>query len=246
MMAWQWNQGDHWQLTAAPLIALDNVSRIFDDGSVVALAGIDIAIARGEFVSIVGPSGSGKSSLVHIMAGFDRPTGGRVLWQGREVRDRQAVDDAQAQQDRHRLPGIPAAADADGDRECRDRDERHRACRGRSAGSARPMLLDQVGLGGRFGHLPFALSGGERQRVAIARSLANRPELLLSDEPTGNLDSANAAAVVELLLALRAEAGMTLVLVTHDEALAARADRLIHVRDGRVADDTRVAGEAAP
>ena len=125
-------------MTTAPLITLDNVSRIFDDGSVVALAGIDMRIARGEFVSIVGPSGSGKSSLVHIMAGFDRPTGGRVLWQGREVQRPAGMDDAPAQQDRHRLPGIPAAADAERDRECRDRDERHRACRRRSAGSARP------------------------------------------------------------------------------------------------------------
>ena len=114
-----------------------------------------------------------------------------------------------------------------------------------AAGSARPQLLEQVGLGGRFRHLPFALSGGERQRVAIARSLANRPELLLSDEPTGNLDSANAAAVLELLLALRAEAGTTLVLVTHDEALAARADRRVHIKDGRIADGCRRGGAAS-
>ena len=140
------------------------------------------------------------------MAGFDRPTGGRVLWQGREVSDRQSWTQLRRSkigivfQEFLLLPtlsaienveiamsgtGLPAAA------------RRKRAAE----------LLEQVGLGGRFTHLPFALSGGERQRVAIARSLANRPELLLSDEPTGNLDSANAAAVVELLLALRAEAG---------------------------------------
>ena len=230
-------------MTTAPLITLDNVSRIFDDGSVVALAGIDMQIARGEFVSIVGPSGSGKSSLVHIMAGFDNPTGGRVLWQGREVRDRQEWTTLRRSkigivfQEFLLLPTLSAIENVEiamSGTGLAGPERRRRAA----------MLLDQVGLGGRFGHLPFALSGGERQRVAIARSLANRPELLLSDEPTGNLDSANAAAVVELLLALRAEAGMTLVLVTHDEALAARADRLIHVRDGRVADDTSVAGEA--
>ena len=197
-------------------------------------------------MSIVGPSGSGKSSLVHIMAGFDRPTGGRVLWQGREVQ-RPAGSGRRFRrskigivfQEFLLLPTLSAIENV----------EIAMSGTGLAAPERRKRaaeLLDQVGLGGRFGHLPFALSGGERQRVAIARSLANRPELLLSDEPTGNLDSANAAAVVELLLALRAEAGMTLVLVTHDEALAARADRRIHIRDGRVADDTSVAGEAAP
>jgi putative ABC transport system ATP-binding protein len=228
-------------VTTAPLIALDNVSRIFDDGSVVALDGIDMSIARGEFVSIVGRSGSGKSSLVHIMAGFDRPTGGRVLWQGREVSDRRAWTQLRRSQigivfqEFLLLPTLSAIENVE------------IAMSG--TGLSAPMrkkraaeLLEQVGLGARFRHLPFQLSGGERQRVAIARSLANRPELLLSDEPTGNLDSANAAAVIELLLALRAEAGMTLVLVTHDEALAARADRRVHIKDGRIAD----AGEGMP
>ena len=168
------------------------------------MRGIDLAIERGAFVSIVGPSGSGKSSLVHIMAGFDRPTGGRVLWQGVEVADRRAWTALRRTkigivfQEFLLLPTLSRAG------ERRDRDERHRACRRPSARNRAADLLEQVGLGGRFGHLPFALSGGERQRVAIARSLANRPELLLADEPTGNLDSTNAAAVLELLLALRA------------------------------------------
>jgi putative ABC transport system ATP-binding protein len=221
-------------LTAAPLISLDNVSRIFDDGAVVALDGIDMSIARGEFVSIVGRSGSGKSSLVHIMAGFDRPTGGRVLWQGDEVSDRQAWTQLRRTrigivfQEFLLLPTLSAVENV----------EIAMSGTGLSASARRKRaaeLLEQVDLGARSRHLPFQLSGGERQRVAIARSLANRPELLLSDEPTGNLDSANAAAVIELLLALRAEAGMTLVLVTHDEALAARADRQVHIRDGKVA-----------
>ena len=228
-----------------PLIALDNVSRIFDDGSVVALSGIDMAVARSEFVSIVGPSGSGKSSLVNMMAGFDRPTGGRVLWQGREVSDRRAWTELRRSkigivfQEFLLLPTLSAIENV----------EIAMSGTGLAAAARRKRaaeLLEQVGLAGRFRHLPFALSGGERQRVAIARSLANRPELLLSDEPTGNLDSANAAAVIELLLALRGEAGMTLVLVTHDEALAARADRQIHIRDGKVANGAAAAGGAAP
>jgi predicted ABC-type transport system involved in lysophospholipase L1 biosynthesis ATPase subunit len=228
-------------VTTAPLITLDNVSRIFDDGSVVALDGIDMSIARGEFVSIVGRSGSGKSSLVHIMAGFDRPTGGRVLWQEREVSDRRAWTQLRRSQigivfqEFLLLPTLSAIENV----------EIAMSGTGLSAPARKKRaaeLLEQVGLGARFRHLPFQLSGGERQRVAIARSLANRPELLLSDEPTGNLDSANAAAAIELLLALRAEAGMTLVLVTHDEALAARAERRVHIKDGRIAD----AGEATP
>jgi predicted ABC-type transport system involved in lysophospholipase L1 biosynthesis ATPase subunit len=99
-------------------------------------------------------------------------------------------------------------------------------------------LLQLVGLGDRFNHAPFALSGGERQRVAIARALANRPELLICDEPTGNLDSANAAAVMKLLLSLRENSGVSLILVTHDSGIAATADRTIRIRDGRVAEDT--------
>jgi putative ABC transport system ATP-binding protein len=232
-------------VAAAPLIALDNVSRVFDDGAVVALAGIDIAIAPGEFVSIVGPSGSGKSSLVHLMAGFDRPTGGRVLWQGQEVRDRRQWTTLRRNQigivfqEFLLLPTLTAIENV----------EIAMSGTGLAAAERRKRaaaLLDQVGLGGRQNHLPFAMSGGERQRVAIARSLANRPQLLLSDEPTGNLDSANAAAVVELLLALRTDAGMTLVLVTHDEALAARADRQIHVRDGKIANGVAASGGTAP
>jgi putative ABC transport system ATP-binding protein len=222
------------------LIALDGVSRIFDDGSVVALRGISMAVARGEFVSIVGPSGSGKTSLIHIMAGFDRPSAGRVLWQGETVSDRRAWTTLRRNkigivfQEFLLLPTLTAIENVEiamSGTALAAPERRKRAA----------ALLDQVGLGDRARHLPFALSGGERQRVAIARSLANRPELLLSDEPTGNLDSESAASVMRLLLALRADAGMTLVLVTHDMAVASLADRQVHIKDGRI-DETATTG----
>jgi ABC-type lipoprotein export system ATPase subunit len=220
-----------------PLISLENISRDFDDGHVVALREISVAIEPGTFTSIVGPSGSGKSSLVHIMAGFDRPTSGEVRWHGKAIRDKKAWTDLRRKeigvvfQEFLLLPTLSAFENVAIAMSGTGLDA--------AAVKARATeLLKQVGLEGRFDHQPHALSGGERQRVAIARSLANRPELLICDEPTGNLDSANAAAVMELLLSLRSEKGVTLVLVTHDEGIAAGADRTIHIRDGRVADDT--------
>jgi predicted ABC-type transport system involved in lysophospholipase L1 biosynthesis ATPase subunit len=227
-----------------PLIALRDVSRTFDDGSVVALRAIDLSIGRGEFVSIVGRSGSGKSSLVHIMAGFDRPTSGAVSWQGREVADKRQWTALRRSsigivfQEFLLLPTLSALENVEIAMSGTGLSTAE--CRGRAAG-----LLERVGLGARMSHLPFALSGGERQRVAIARSLANRPILLLADEPTGNLDSANATAVLDLLLTLRTEAGMTLVLVTHDEAIAAQADRIVRIVDGQVASEP-LQSEAAP
>ena len=215
------------------LIELENVSRTFDDGSVQALRGIDLTITTGEFVAIVGPSGSGKSSLVHIMAGFDRPTGGRVLWKGAEMRAQRAWTDLRRKeigivfQEFLLLPTLSALENV----------EIAMSGTGLSASAQRSRaaeLLDQVGLSARMKHLPHALSGGERQRVAIARSIANRPEFLLCDEPTGNLDSENARAVMDLLLSIRAANRMTLVLVTHDRDLAALGERCIHLLDGRV------------
>lgn len=217
---------------AAPLIALRDVSRTFDDGAVVALRGVDLAVAQGEFVSIVGRSGSGKSSLVHIMAGFDRPTAGQVYWRGTAITDRRAWTALRRSeigvvfQEFLLLPTLSA------------RENVEIAMPGASAGEARRRaadLLARVGLAERAEHLPHALSGGERQRVAIARSLVNRPSLLIADEPTGSLDSENAALVLGLLLELRRERGAALVLVTHEEETAARADRVVRLSDGRLA-----------
>ncbi len=222
------------------LIELENVSRAFDDGSVQALRGVDLAIMPGEFAAIVGPSGSGKSSLVHMMAGFDMPTGGRVLWKGNPVRSQRDWTNLRRKeigivfQEFLLLPTLSALENVEIAMSGTGRDAAAQCSRASE-------LLDQVGLAARQNHLPHALSGGERQRVAIARSIANRPELLLCDEPTGNLDSANARAVLDLLLSIRKASGMTLVLVTHDRELAALGDRRIELKDGRVA-QSAVAG----
>jgi ABC-type lipoprotein export system ATPase subunit len=223
-----------------PLIALEGVSRSYDEGAVVALRDVDVAIEPGEFVVMSGPSGSGKSSLVHIMAGFDLPSTGRVLWEGREVRDQKTWTDLRRTrigvvfQEFLLLPTLSAVENV----------EMAMAGTGLSAsarGKRARDLLDRVGLTHRLHHLPYALSGGERQRVAIARSISNNPSLLLSDEPTGNLDSDNAAAVISLLQTIRAETRMAFVLVTHDPALAALGERRIRIKDGRV-----VGGAAEP
>ena len=216
-----------------PLIELRDVSKTFDDGSVQALRGIDLAIAPGEFAAITGPSGSGKSSLVHIMAGFDRPSSGMVLWKGTEMRDQRSWTALRRSeigvvfQEFLLLPTLSA-------RENVEIAMSGTAMSGAAQRERAKQLLEQVGLGARMDHLPFALSGGERQRVAIARGIANGPQLLLCDEPTGNLDSANAAAVMELLLDIRKATGMAMVLVTHDQQLAGLGERRILVRDGRV------------
>lgn len=214
---------------------MQTVARVFDDGAVTALRGIDLSVSAAEFVAIVGPSGSGKSSLVHIMAGFDRPSSGRVLWRGRELRDQRAWTDLRRReigvvfQEFLLLPtlsalenveiamsgtGLPAA------------EQRRRAA----------DLLDRVGLSARLSHMPHALSGGERQRVAIARSIANRPDLLLCDEPTGNLDSATADEILAVLTELAHQRGLTLIMVTHDAESAARADRVVRLKDGHLVD----------
>jgi putative ABC transport system ATP-binding protein len=212
------------------------------DGLVRAVDGIDIEVVRGETVAIMGPSGCGKSTLLQLLGGLDRPDSGEI-WLGdrrldtlseRElahVRRRDVgfvfqafhlMDEFTAQENVE-FPALLAGATP--------REARLRA----------QELLDRVGLANRTRHLPTALSGGQRQRVAIARALANQPQVLLADEPTGNLDSAGTLDVLRLLDSLRT-AGLTLVLATHDERIAATADRLITMRDGAFIDETRLTG----
>jgi len=221
---------------APPLVTLERVSRAFDDGAIVALRSIDLAIPAGDCVAILGPSGSGKSSIVNLLSGIDRPTSGRILWNGTPVESRRAWSRLRRDgigivfQEFNLIPTLSAAENV----------EMALMGRGVAPGEQRARAqaaLGRVGLAHRTRHLPHELSGGERQRVAIARAIVNAPSVLLADEPTGNLDSANAAAVADLLFELQRDTGMTLVLVTHDESLAARCRRCVRVRDGEIAED---------
>ena len=218
------------------MIALAGVSRSFDDGAIVALKSVDLAIDAGECVAILGPSGSGKSSIVNLLSGIDRPTGGRILWNGTPVASRRAWARLRRReigivfQEFHLLPTLTA-------RENVEIALMGHAIPGASRRARAQTVLERVGLGHRLDNLPHALSGGERQRVAIARAIVNAPRLLLADEPTGNLDSANTAAVADLLFNLQRDTGMTLVLVTHDEHLAARCRRCMRIRNGEIVKD---------
>ena len=207
------------------------------------LDGVTLDVDAGEIVAITGPSGSGKSTLLGLIAGLDTPTAGTVVVAGRDVTRLGEAALARFRRDTigyvfqsyHLIPTLTAAENVAVPLELA----------GVSAPLARAAsLLADVGLGGRAHHYPAQLSGGEQQRVAIARAVALRPLLLLADEPTGNLDSATGAQIIELLLGLGREQGATLLLVTHDVALAARADRVVALRDGRIVADRRVAAVA--
>jgi putative ABC transport system ATP-binding protein len=197
------------------------------------LDGVSLEVKAGEFVAITGPSGSGKSTLLGLIAGLDHPTDGAVEVDGVDIT--RLAEDALAsfRRDRigyvfqayHLIPTLTAAENVAVPLEL--------AGHGDALAEARVLLAD-VGLAARAHHYPAQLSGGEQQRVALARAVALRPTLLLADEPTGNLDSATGGAIIELMLRLRRERGSTLLLVTHDPALAAHADRIVSILDGRL------------
>jgi ABC-type lipoprotein export system ATPase subunit len=219
-----------------PVAALESVSRSYDQGRVVALQEVTLRITRGESLAIVGPSGSGKSTLLHILGGLDRPTQGRVLFEGSEPRSVRQWARLRAErigfvfQAYHLLPTFTALENVQMPMfgVIARSQERHRR-----AGE----LLARVGLAERVHHRPSELSGGERQRVAIARSLANSPSLILADEPTGNLDSQTSAGMMELLTDLHVTADATLVIVTHDSNIAAYTGRQVSILDGRIASE---------
>jgi putative ABC transport system ATP-binding protein len=203
-------------------------------GPVNILRGIDLDVARGEAVGIVGPSGSGKTSLLMVLAGLERASAGSVLLAGQELTG--LGEDALARLRRRQVGIVFQAFHLIATMTALENVAIPLELAGDPAAMARAAEgLGAVGLGHRLRHLPGQLSGGEQQRVALARAFAPRPRLLLADEPTGNLDQATGATVLDLLFALRAEHGTTLLLVTHDPALAARCGRLVRIEDGRVA-----------
>lgn len=222
-------------LTAQPSIRLDNVSLTLAGpaGPVNILTDINLRLMTGESLGLVGPSGSGKSSLLMLMAGLERATSGHVIVDGFDLSGQTEDRLARFRRDHlgivfqafHLLASMTALENV--------------AIPLELAGHAAPLdealtQLRRVGLGERADHYPGQLSGGEQQRVALARAFAMRPQILLADEPTGNLDQKNGHLVMELLFALQRENGASLLLITHDPALAARCDRLLRIEDGRL------------
>jgi len=212
------------------------------EGLVRALDAVDLDVNRGEAVAVMGPSGCGKSTLLHLIGGLDRPSAGQLSVAGQRVDE--LSERALAHLRRDEIGFVFQAFQLMDELTAQENVELPALLAGHSPNQARARataLLDQVGLADRARHLPSMLSGGQRQRVAIARALVNHPEIVLADEPTGNLDSASAFDVLSLLGDLHAK-GLTLVIVTHDERIATTADRLISMRDGAFVDETRLTG----
>jgi putative ABC transport system ATP-binding protein len=206
-------------------------------GPVQVLRGVDLAVDTGEAVGIVGPSGSGKTSLLMLLAGLERPTGGRLVVAGRELGSLDEDALARFRRDEvgivfqafHLIPTMTALENVAVPLEFAGR---------RDAFERAEAALKEVGLGHRLTHYPGQLSGGEQQRVALARAVVAEPRLILADEPTGNLDRKTGSAVMELLFGLRERMGTTLLLITHDPALAERCGRQVRIEDGLIVSDT--------
>ena len=222
------------------IIQIKNLTKIFGDGvEIKALDGVDLNIERGEFLAIIGPSGSGKSTLLNQIGILDTPTSGTILLDGvdvTEMSDKQRSKTRNKQlgfifQYHHLLPDFNALENV----------MMPLLISGIKSSKAREIarrVLDEVGLGDRMDHRPNQLSGGQNQRVAIARALVNKPSIVIGDEPTGNLDSKASENIYELLRKLNREHNQTFILVTHDERMAAKTDRIIRLVDGRVAENS--------
>jgi len=222
------------------IVETHNLVKIYGDGAQVrALNGVNMRVTPGEFISVMGPSGSGKSTLLNMIGALDRPTGGQVLVNGQDLAEVRDLDTFRARtvgfvfQLHNLIPTLTA------------RENVEVPMMGQSVGRAERRrraeeLLALVGLADRMDHLPSQLSGGERQRVAIARALANRPSLVLADEPTGDLDSQSGAEVIQLMRRLNRELGTTFIIVTHDPAVARQTDRVLVMQDGRIVREHRV------
>ncbi len=220
------------------MLVAENLTKEFDSGSnrLTVVRSVSFTVPQGEFVAIVGPSGSGKTTLLGLLAGLDSPTRGRVLLDGADLTVLSEDERARLRGEKvgfvfqtfQLIPTLTALENVQVPLELR----------GEAGAPARAReVLGRVGLQDRVHHFPAQLSGGEQQRVAIARAFANRPKILFADEPTGNLDGATGARIVELLVDLNRESGSTVVLVTHDLMLAERATRLLRLADGVVVED---------
>ena len=229
-------------MTGQPLLVAEGVRKIYRTGAgeVAALRNLDLQVDRGELVAVMGPSGSGKTTLLNCVSGLDEIDGGRVLVEGRDLF---AMSDADRTEHRAHAMGfvfqafnlIPVFTAA-------ENVELPLLLTGVASRTARERaigMLERVGLGHRVDHRPNEMSGGEQQRVTIARALVGQPAIVWADEPTGNLDSAMAGQVMDLLVQLNEEDGQTIVLVTHDQSIGARAPRLLNMRDGQLVDDSR-------
>jgi putative ABC transport system ATP-binding protein len=232
---------------AGPAYTLRGVGRRHGSGDTVvdALADVDLEIRDGEFVAVVGPSGSGKSTLLQLLGALERPTSGMIEFEGRDLA--RLGDDELAGLRLERIGFVFQQFNLIPTLSARENVEVAIAPTGASGderiGRA-DGLLARVGLSGRANHLPSQLSGGEQQRVAIARALANSPDVLLADEPTGNLDSTTGESILGLLRQLWSEMAVTVVLITHDLDVAAQAQRVVRLADGRIADASVAAGLA--
>jgi ABC-type lipoprotein export system ATPase subunit len=224
------------------MIEIRDVTKIYsrpDGGTVAALNGASLSISRGEFVAIVGASGSGKSTLMHIIGLLDAPTAGQYAFDGRDVASLDPDEQARFRNSKigfvfqsfHLMPRASALENVELPLLYSDRE---------APGAGAKALL-AVGLGERMSHTPRELSGGQQQRVAIARALVNEPDLILADEPTGNLDPSSAKDVMDILRSLHA-AGRTIVLVTHDANLAEQCGRIARIENGRIVSDRKASG----
>jgi ABC-type lipoprotein export system ATPase subunit len=217
----------------SPQLEVRDLRRSYDEGRIEALRGVDLSIFAGDFVSISGPSGSGKSTLLQLLGGLDSPTSGEVLFRSDKLGSTISLDTYRSRnvgfifQAFHLLPTLRVIENVQVPMLALNPTPHNRVERAEA-------LLREMGLEHRLRQYPNELSAGERQRVAIARALANAPEILLADEPTGNLDSVNSARIMEILTGIQKQRGMTLIVVTHENEIAHSAARQIRIRDGRI------------